>query len=364
VQLRDFDYDLPTERIAQVPAARRDAARMLVAGNRERHRRVTELPELLEPGDLLVLNDTRVISARLTGRRPSGGAFELLLVEPVDGDVWRALARPAKKLRPGEVCALDGGLLTATALERERDATGEAGASWTVLLEPRGRGGTIAERIETVGRMPLPPYVRRERDDEHVEVDRERYQTVYAREPGAVAAPTAGLHFTQELLARLTERGVEQACVTLHVGPGTFRPVEVERVEQHCMHAERFELPPACAEAVGRCRERGGRVVAVGTTVVRTLEACAMPEGRVRAGAGQTDLFIVPGHRFGVVDLMLTNFHLPRSTLLMLVCAFAGRELVLDLYREAVEAGYRFYSYGDAMLISRAWSEAAGEAWA
>jgi S-adenosylmethionine:tRNA ribosyltransferase-isomerase len=351
VDLSDFDYGLPRGRIAQEPAARRDEARLLVAARAERHRRIADLPELLEPGDLLVLNDTRVVPARLLGRRPSGGALELLLVEAVAGDVWRALARPAKKLRAGDVCTLDGGLLTATALERERDGAGEGGAGWTVLLEARGPGGGIAERIEACGRMPLPPYVRRSPDDARGEADRQRYQTVFAREIGAVAAPTAGLHFTPELLERLEEGGVERAFVTLHVGPGTFRPVEAERIEDHRMHAERFVLPQACADAVARCRERGGRVIAVGTTVVRTLEACADERGALLPRAGSTDLFILPGYRFRVVDALLTNFHLPKSTLLMLVCAFAGRGVVLDLYRVALEAGYRFYSYGDAMLL-------------
>ncbi|HJP02588.1 MAG TPA: tRNA preQ1(34) S-adenosylmethionine ribosyltransferase-isomerase QueA [Planctomycetota bacterium] len=362
----DFDYELPSDSIAQEPTARRDEARLLaheLTTGVSRHRRVLDLPELLSPGDLLVLNDTRVVPARLLGRRPKGGALELLLVEVVDGDVWRALVRPAKKLRAGDVCTLEGGALTARALERERDERGAAGACWTVLLEACGPGGGIAERIEACGRMPLPPYVRRALDDPQGEADRERYQTVYARAKGAVAAPTAGLHFTPELFERLEARGVERAFVTLHVGPGTFRPVEVERVEDHRMHAERFCLPQACVDAVARCRARGGRVVAVGTTVVRTLEACVTDDGSLESREGATDLFIVPGYRFRVVDDLMTNFHLPKSTLLMLVCAFAHREgehpgerlcehpRVLDLYRTAIDEGYRFYSYGDSMLL-------------
>ena len=345
-----FDYDLPPRLIAQRPTARRDHSRLLVLDRTTgalNHRRFDQLAELLRRGDLLVLNDTRVVPARLVGRKATGGRVELLLVERLEattrGAVWRCWLKASRRPERGSRLTFPEGV-HATVLDR-------AGADWRVGLECIE--GPLDARLEQVGRPPLPPYIRRD-DDEASSEDRRRYQTVFARRPGAIAAPTAGLHFTEALLAGLHDAGVEQAWLTLHVGLGTFQPVTAERVEEHRMHEERYELPDETARAVASTRERGGRVIAVGTTVVRTLEQCAEGDGRVRAASGRSALFIYPGFRFRVVDAMITNFHLPRSTLLMLVSAFAGREPVLAAYRKAVAEEYRFYSYGDAMLISDA----------
>jgi S-adenosylmethionine:tRNA ribosyltransferase-isomerase len=351
--MSDFDYELPDGGIAQSPAEPRDRARLLVHDvehDRTSHGHVSDLAERLAPGDLLIVNDTRVRSARLLGHRASGGAVELLLLERLAGGEpdapWRALARPAGRLAPGEEIQLEEGRLRARMLRR-----GEGG-EW--ILELRGAGPEqedVELLVERFGRAPLPPYIKRPRGaDDARERDRASYQTVFARELGAVAAPTAGLHFTPELLAKLDERGIERATVTLHVGEGTFQPVTAEDTAGHVMHAERYSLSAATVAAIERARARGGRVVAVGTTSVRVLETVAA-SGPLRAGSGETRLFLVPGSPFRVVDALLTNFHLPRSTLLMLVAAFAGRERVLRLYREAIALGYRFYSYGDAMLL-------------
>lgn len=357
MRTEDFLYDLPSEAIAQEPAEPRDAARLLVHGieaDRTRHLRVRALVEELREGDLLVVNDTRVLPARLFARRATGGRVELLFLGPevvgaesASAGAWRAMVKPARKLSPGEELEVDGGLV-ARALAREGD-----GAIWTVeLTDPEAPQTPIPALLERAGRMPLPPYIAREAEgDPRDAADRERYQTVYAREPGAVAAPTAGLHFTPELLEALAERGVRRATVTLHVGLGTFLPVTVEEVQQHRMHAEVYEVPPAAVEAVAACRAAGGRVVAVGTTSVRALESSVDEQGALVAGAGETRLFLKPGDRLQVVDGLMTNFHLPGSTLLMLVSALAGRERMLGLYEEALREGYRFYSYGDAMLL-------------
>lgn len=333
----DFDYELPPERIAQRPAPR-GASRLLVLDREgpERHRWVGDLPELLRAGDLLVLNDTRVIPARLFGRRPGGGQVEILLTGRVNDQEWDALVRPGRRARPGTILALDEEL-TAEVTEKE-----ESGRHRLRFSEP------IEPHLDRLGHMPLPPYIQRPDEAE----DRERYQTVWARQPGAVAAPTAGLHFTREILDALTAAGIATAHVTLHVGLGTFKPVTAERIEDHQMESERWELSEETAEAIRRTRAKGGRVVAVGTTVVRTLESAALA-GEIQAGSGATRLFITPGFQFQVVDVLLTNFHLPKSTLLMLVSAFAGRERVLAAYAEAVREEYRFYSYGDAMLVER-----------
>ncbi len=341
----DFDYDLPGELVAQHPAPRGESRLLAIDLPRdERHRRVRDLPELLAPGDLVVVNDTRVIPARLFARRESGGRVELLLVRRLAERDWTVLARPGRRARPGSRLELAPGI--------EVEVLGRAdGAQLRVRFsEP------IEPHLERLGHVPLPPYIKRPDAAE----DRERYQTVYARRPGAIAAPTAGLHFTHELMAELERRGIGVAELTLHVGIGTFKPVTAELVHEHRMEAERYEIGEAAAAALRAVRERGGRVVAVGTTVVRALESAARaggadPSGRggVAAGAGETDLFIRPGFEFRVVDLLFTNFHLPRSTLLMLVAAFAGRERVLAAYAEAIEQGYRFYSYGDAMLAAR-----------
>ncbi len=354
MRLSDFDYDLPADRIAQEPAARRDDARLFVldrATGAEAHRRVSDLPALLRPGDLLVLNDTRVRPARLFARRGTGAAVELLLIAPAPREApgaWTALARCNRPLREGEVLGLTDGEQPVAGAVRLSSRTAEG--PWVVAPV----GGDFPDLMARHGTLPLPPYIRRAPGDPRAAVDRERYQTVFAREEGAVAAPTAGLHLTQELLGRLRAGGADVATVTLHVGLGTFLPITSETLDGHRMHAEAYEVPTLTAAAVRRTRAAGGRVVAVGTTTVRTLEAAALrsADGLPEPGAGTTDLFIAPGFGFRVVDALLTNFHLPRSTLLCLVAAFAGRERVLAAYRRAVVLGYRFYSYGDAMFLS------------
>lgn len=352
MDLSDFDFDLPPGLIAQEPPPRREDARLLVLprdGGDVSHRGVADLPDLLRAGDLLVVNDTRVLPARLHGHRATGGRVEFLLLP--DGDPSAlpscpALVKTGGSLRDGEEVALDlGGALRVV----ERLGPGRFRVA---PAAPEVEG--LMAILDRAGRMPLPPYIRRSDHDARDAADRERYQTVFARAPGAVAAPTAGLHLTDALLTRLAERGIERAAVTLHVGLGTFRPITAERLEEHEMHAEWFDVPQATVDAIERTHARGGRVVAVGTTTVRTLETAGADtaDGLPRAGAGESRLFIVPGYRFRVIDALLTNFHLPRSTLICLVAALAGRERVLAAYREAVKRGYRFYSYGDAMLIA------------
>ncbi|MDX1609086.1 MAG: tRNA preQ1(34) S-adenosylmethionine ribosyltransferase-isomerase QueA [Halofilum sp. (in: g-proteobacteria)] len=342
MRVADFQYDLPDEQIAQYPLGERSASRLLVVdgGRDARSDRVfRELPSLLEPGDLLVFNDTRVFPARLHGRkRDTGGRIEVL-IERLHEDGRGALAqvRASKSPRQGAVLELADGALAATVTGRRDD----------LFLLDFGPGEPLLQRLERCGEVPLPPYIERAPED----ADSERYQTVYARQPGAVAAPTAGLHFDESVFAALDARGVERTTVTLHVGAGTFRPVRADRVEEHVMHAETVEVPPAACEAIAAARARGGRVVAVGTTVVRSLESAVDEQGTVRPFTGETRLFLVPGSVFRAVDGLVTNFHLPGSTLLMLVCAFGGHERMLAAYRHAVAAGYRFFSYGDAMLI-------------
>ncbi len=345
----DFDFTLPGRLIAQQPAASRDASRLLAldrSSGTSSHHRFRDLVELLRPNDLLVINDTRVIPARLVGRKPSGGRVELLLVEAVDparSGLWRCMVKASRLPAVDSPVDLGPGL---TARLVAPDPVG-----WQVLLE--AADGRLESVLDRLGRMPLPPYIRRDGTEDDA-IDRERYQTVYARRPGAIAAPTAGLHFTPELLVRLNDAGIAHTCVTLHVGLGTFRPVTTEQVEDHRIHREPYEISQSAARAIAATRRRSGRIVAVGTTVVRTLEASASPDGEIRPGSGDCSLFIYPGYRFRAVDAMITNFHLPRSTLLMLVSAFAGRERILEAYREAIESEYRFYSYGDAMLIAGA----------
>jgi S-adenosylmethionine:tRNA ribosyltransferase-isomerase len=344
VKLSDFDYALPEELIAQEPVTPRDASRLLVlpAQGAPEHRVFSELDLLLEPGDLLVFNDTKVIPARLVGRKETGGEVELLLCEPLQGGLgrrWRAMGQASKPIREGAVLSFDG--LGA------RVCASEGQGFYVVELDREG--DDLEAALARAGRIPLPPYIRREPGER----DRERYQTIWARAPGSAAAPTAGLHFTEGLLARLEARGVRRARVTLHVGPGTFLPVRTESIEEHRMHPERYEVSAEAAAEVEACRARCGRVVAVGTTTVRTLES-AFDGARVAPGQGRTALFVRPGHAFRAVDALVTNFHLPRSTLLMLVCAFGGTERVLDAYRQAVALRYRFFSYGDAMLVRRA----------
>jgi S-adenosylmethionine:tRNA ribosyltransferase-isomerase len=341
-----YDYELPSELIAQHPAPRRDASRLLVlSGGSIAHRTFADLPGLLRRGDLLVLNETRVIPARLFGVRDDGGRVELLLLHPADGlrydpeaRRWIALSRPARRLREGTRIAfgeLGEAVVTALLAEGMRE------------VELRPSVG-FEEFLARAGVMPLPPYI-------HTDPSTvgDRYQTVFARVPGSVAAPTASLHFTPEVLSGLEHAGVEIARVSLNVGLGTFRPVNVERVDRHEMHAEAYEISPAAAQSIERARTVGRRVVAAGTTVVRALEGNVAQFGRIEPGEHATSLFIRPGFRFAAVDAMITNFHLPRSTLLMLVSAFAGRQDVLRSYREAIAHGYRFYSFGDAMLVER-----------
>ena len=335
----DFDFDLPTASIAERPATRGES-RLFCPGRTAggRHRSVADLPELLEPGDLLVVNDTRVIPARLFGTRSgTGGRVELLLARRETECVWLCLMRPAR--RAGTTIELADGL-EATVGGRSED--GLFRIEFSEAIEPH---------LERVGHVPLPPYIKRPDEPQ----DRESYQTVYARVPGSIAAPTAGLHFTHEILDTLRRRGVRIAEVTLQVGIGTFKPVTARLVHEHVMDRESYDIPAHTAEALGATRAAGGRIVAVGTTVVRTLEGAAAAAGALPPpGPGSTDLFISPGFDFRVVDLLLTNFHLPRSSLLILVSAFGGRERTLDAYTEAIAAGYRFYSYGDAMLVERA----------
>jgi S-adenosylmethionine:tRNA ribosyltransferase-isomerase len=336
----DFDYQLPPELIAQRPAARRDGSRLLVlerSTGRLSHRTFSDLPEYLRPDDLLIVNDSRVLPARLHGRRSSGGAVELLLLRERAPGEWYCLARPAKRVRPSDRLVFGEGAIVGTVL-----AAGEDGQRLVAFTTADDT--PFADALRVVGEVPLPPYIHERPPDP------ERYQTVYARSPGSVAAPTAGLHFTPELLARLRGSGVRIEPVTLHVGLGTFRPVQVEDPREHHMHAEFGILPEDTAEALAIARTRGGRVIAVGTTAMRVLETAAR-EAQGGPWSGWTDIFIYPGFEFRACDALITNFHLPRSTLLMLVSAFAGKALIDRAYAEAIAERYRFFSFGDAMLI-------------
>jgi S-adenosylmethionine:tRNA ribosyltransferase-isomerase len=341
LDLTDYDYDLSPDRIAQAPPEERDGGRLLHldrgSGARS-HGRIADLTRWLEPGDLLVVNATRVLPARLRGRKQTGGAAEALLLGESGGGRYRALLRARGRLRVGEKLRFERGAVGAEAEIATLASDGEVELVFSGVASPYDLGET-----------PLPPYIRR---DAARDADVGRYQTIYARDAGSVAAPTAGLHLSERLLAALDARGVLRAEVVLHVGAGTFRPIRAEDLARRRLHPERFELPEGTARAVAETRDRGGRVVAVGTTSARVLEARGDTRGRVEPGTGETDLFLLPGMPFRVVDALLTNFHLPRSSLLLLVAAFAGREPVLDAYREAVSAGYRFYSYGDAMLLT------------
>ena len=335
----DFFFDLPEELIAQTPLQRRDASRLLhldkISGAVE-HAHFYDLPRYLRPGDCLVLNDSRVLPARLIGSRPSGGTVELVLLRDLGEGKWECLSRPGRKTRPGQELIFGAGELRATVLE---------------VIEGGNRivqfhfEGIFLEVLERLGKMPLPPYIREELQDA------ERYQTVYSRELGSAAAPTAGLHFTKELLAQIESMGVQIAYVTLHVGLGTFRPVKEEEIEDHPMHAEFCIVPERTARLVTETKRSGGRVVAVGTTSCRTLESFAHEDGSLDPCSGWTDIFIYPGYRFKCIDALVTNFHLPESTLIMLVSALAGREHVLHAYEVAVRERYRFFSFGDAMFI-------------
>ncbi len=343
MDLAAFDFDLPPERIAQHPARPRDSARLLVVGEPAEDRLVRDLPGLLRPGDVLVANDTRVIPAQLGARR-GAARIGITLDRPLADGTWHALARNARRLREGDVLEFDGAD-DLSAIVRARDPEGSISLAFNL------DGPAFAASLHAAGALALPPYI--DRPAGPLPEDARDYQTVFARHAGAVAAPTAGLHFTKALLAALDARGVRRVTVTLHVGAGTFLPVRTENVSAHKMHAERGEITRGAAETINAARRAGGRVVAIGTTSLRLLESVAGEDG-VRPFAGETDLFILPGHRFRVVDLLMTNFHLPRSTLFMLVCAFAGTGRMRAAYAHAIAAGYRFYSYGDACLLERA----------
>ena len=337
----DFSYELPPELIAQTPIERRDGSRLMTLDRRTGetgHRRFYDLPSLLRPGDCLIMNDSRVLPARLLGQRlPGGGACEVLLLTDRGDNIWECLVRPGRKLRTGARMTFGDGSLTA-------EVTGEE-AEGNRLVRFRYEG-IFLEVLERLGKMPLPPYIKEELQD------RERYQTVYSKVLGSAAAPTAGLHFTQELLREIEAKGVALGYVTLHVGLGTFRPVKEETIEDHPMHSEFCTIPPETADLINRTRAAGGRCICVGTTSCRTLESWAGEDGHMEPRSGWTNIYIYPGYRFKVMDGLVTNFHLPESTLIMLVSAFAGREAVLSAYEEAVRERYRFFSFGDAMFIT------------
>lgn len=343
MHISDFDYHLPEEQIAQHPADKRDASRLLVVDRKTgklEHRHFYDILEYLDSGDCLVMNNSKVIPARLFGvKEITGAKVEFLLTKRIKDDLWEAMVRPGKKLHVGD-----------------RVSFGEDGALSAEIIEHR-EGGTRSVRFEyegdfhelllRIGKIPLPPYIERESGDE----DRERYQTVYCKEEGSVAAPTAGLHFTEELIEKALQKGVKIAYVTLHVGIGTFRPVKCENIEEHKMHFEEYVIDEENAAVINETKKAGGRIISVGTTSTRTVESAAAEDGTVAAGCGSTDIFIYPGYCFKVIDSLITNFHLPKSTLLMLISALYNREAILEAYREAVEQNYRFFSYGDAMLI-------------
>ena len=336
---KDFWYDLPEELIAQTPLERRDASRLMVM-NRETgeisHRHFYDIVEYLRPGDCLVMNDSRVLPARLLGHRPSGGAVEVLLLRDLGDKCWECLCKPGRKMQVGSEVIFGNGELTAVVREVREDGNRVVEFCYQ---------GIFLEVLERLGKMPLPPYIKEEL------ADQERYQTVYSREVGSAAAPTAGLHFTQELLEKIRNMGVNTAFVTLHVGLGTFRPVKAEHITDHHMQSERCMMNEETADVLNRTKEAGGRIICVGTTSCRTLESLVMENGRFTVGSKWTDIFIYPGYRFKAMDGLITNFHLPESTLVMLVSAFAGREHVLNAYAQAVKERYRFFSFGDAMCI-------------
>ena len=340
MKTKDFYFDLPPELIAQTPIPQRDASRLLVLDKNSgamEHRHFYDLPAYLRPGDCLILNDSRVLPARLLGHRvPGGGACEVLLLIQREGDTWECLVRPGKKLRTGAEVSFGDGALTGKIIEEL------PGGNRLIQFQYQG---IFLEVLDRLGKMPLPPYIKAELQD------RERYQTVYSKVNGSAAAPTAGLHFTPELLSKIEQSGVSIGYVTLHVGLGTFRPVKEEEITDHEMHSEYCIIPQETADLINRTKRSGGRVICVGTTSCRTVESWAHEDGTMEASAGWTDIFIYPGYRFKVLDGLITNFHLPESTLIMLVSALAGREHVLAAYQEAVRERYRFFSFGDAMLI-------------
>ncbi len=339
MDISDFDYDLPEERIAQIPVEPRDSSRLMVldpSNHTIEHRRFFQLGDFLKRGDLLIFNDTRVIPARLIGAREhTGGKVEVFLLRQIEKDQWEALVKPGRKVRVGSVIQFS------EELSCEIVAHTDFGGRIVRFIYD----GIFEEILDRLGTMPLPPYIHEKLED------RERYQTIYSRVKGSAAAPTAGLHFTESLMEELRQKGIQFGFVTLHVGLGTFRPVQVDTIEDHVMHSEFYSVSAETAELIRTAKKEGRRVVAVGTTSIRTLESAASATGVVEAGTGWTDIFIYPGYEFKIVDAVITNFHLPKSTLIMLISAFAGREFTLEAYRTAVEEGYRFFSFGDAMLI-------------
>lgn len=339
MKTHDFWYDLPEELIAQTPLEHRDSSRLMVLDRTDHtvtHRHFYDILDYFQPGDCLVMNDSRVLPARLLGHRPSGGAVELLLLRDLGYNEWECLARPGKKMQPGQQVIFGDGALTAVVTQIREDG------NRVVRFQYQG---IFLEILEQLGKMPLPPYIKSELQDQ------ERYQTVYSRQVGSAAAPTAGLHFTHELLNAIRSKGVDTAFVTLHVGLGTFRPVKAEEIAEHHMHSELCMIDAVTAQKLNATRARGGRIICVGTTSCRTLESLVELDGSFSEKSRWTDIFIYPGYKFKAMDALITNFHLPESTLVMLVSAFAGREFVLDAYRQAVEERYRFFSFGDAMFI-------------
>jgi len=339
MDVKDFYYDLPEELIAQVPISKRDESRLLVLDRNNKtieHKIFKDILDYLKPGDCLVRNNTKVLPARIYGKKETGANVEFLLLNNIEGDIWESIVRPGNKLHVGTKVIFGDGLLTAEILEVMEGGTRKVKFTYN---------GIFNEILDQIGLMPLPPYIHEELKE------KDRYQTVYAKHQGSAAAPTAGLHFTDELLEKIKEKGVEIANVTLHVGIGTFRPVKVEKIEDHHMHTEHYYIKSEDAEKINRTKQNGGRIISVGTTSTRVLESIANEQGLVREVEGDTNIFIYPGYKFKCVDALITNFHLPESTLLMLVSALAGKEYIMDAYEEAVKEKYRFFSFGDAMLI-------------
>ena len=345
MKLKDFDYFLPQELIAQQPLKERDHSRLMVLyrkGKRIEHSFFYNIGSYLRSGDLLVANNTRVIPARLFGKKITGGKVEILLLSPIDKTIkkWQCLVRARKRPKDGTIVYFHPSL---------KGTLYQNSSEWIISFEIDQQN--IEDIIEKIGHVPLPPYIKRPKDNPQQELDRDRYQTVFSSKKGAVAAPTAGLHFSDSLIESLKSKGIEIVFITLHVGLGTFKPIRTEEIEKHKMHPEYFELPEETAHIINTAKRQGCRIISVGTTTTRVLESQANPDGTVKPATGYTDLFIYPGFKFKVIDAMITNFHLPKSTLLLLVSAFAGREFIMTAYREAIAKRYRFYSYGDAMLI-------------
>ena len=339
MDVKDFYYDLPEELIAQVPIAKRDESRLLVLDRENKtieHKIFKDILDYLKPGDCLVRNNTKVLPARIYGKKETGANVEFLLLYNIEGDIWESIVRPGYKLHVGTKVIFGDGLLNAEILEVMEGGTRKVKFTYN---------GIFNEILDQIGLMPLPPYIHEELKE------KDRYQTVYAKHQGSAAAPTAGLHFTDELLDKIKEKGVEIANVTLHVGIGTFRPVKVEKIEDHHMHTEHYYIKPEDAEKINKAKQNGGRIISVGTTSTRVLESIANEQGLVREVEGDTNIFIYPGYKFKCVDALITNFHLPESTLLMLVSALAGKDYIMKAYKEAVESKYRFFSFGDAMFI-------------